>query len=281
MTHGDRIFGLPSAMRSPLPEFLLPDAYAVPGIGRLLQEARLVEEAGRAVLRRGVDLRRCSTDDAGEGQPVLLIPGFLAGDWTLVELSRQLRRHGWRTYRSGIHANVSCTLRTGNMLESRLQSLADLHGTRVRIVGHSLGGMLARGLAVRRPDLVSGIVTMGSPMLAPAAHHPLLTGGVEVLLLLSRLGIPQVMAHDCVAGNCARDGFIEMRSMLTPDVAFTSIYSRRDGIIDYHAALDPQAEWVEVACSHIGMAFDPRCCDAVLEALERQRDAEEPSALAG
>ena len=45
----------------------------------------------------------------------------------------------------------------------------------MHIVGHSLGGMLARGLAVRRPDLVSGIITMGSPMLAPGAHHLVLT----------------------------------------------------------------------------------------------------------
>ncbi len=52
----------------------------------------------------------------------------------------------------------------------------------MQIVGHSLGGMLARGIAVRRPDLVSGIVTMGSPMLAPGAHHPLLSMGVDALV---------------------------------------------------------------------------------------------------
>jgi triacylglycerol lipase len=241
----------------------------------------MVEEAGRLAARiPSLVTRRC-LPQAGGGEPVLLIPGFLAGDWSLVEMGRHLRRHGYRAHRAGIHANVSCTLRTGNMLEQRLQNIADLHGQRVWVVGHSLGGMLARGLAVRRPDLVAGIVTMGSPILAPAAHHPALTGGLEVLLLLSKFGVPQVMAHDCVAGNCARDGYIEMRSMLTDDVGFTSIYSRNDGIIDFHAALDPQAEWIEVASSHIGMAFDPRCCDAVTGALARQRGAEESEALAG
>ena len=269
-------------MRSPLPEFLLPDAYSVPRLRRLLQEVRLVEEAGRAAARIPCSVTGRRTSSSGAGEPVLLIPGFMAGDWTLVEMARHLRRQGYRTYRSGIHANVSCTLRTGNMLEARLQTIADQHGgQRVWIVGHSLGGMLARGLAVRRPDLVAGIVTMGSPMLAPAAHHPALTGGLEVLLLLSKLGLPQVMAHDCVMGECARDGYVEMRSMLTDEVGFTSIFSRHDGIIDYHAALDPQAEWVEVASSHIGMAIDPRCCDAVTDALARQRDAREPEALAG
>ena len=269
-------------VRGPLAEFLLPDAYAAPPLRRALQELRMVEEASRAAARFGLEhagLRR--TGPRAEGGPVLLIPGFLAGDWSLAAMGRHLRREGHRTYRSGIYANVSCTLRTGNMLERRIEEIAERHETRVRIVGHSLGGMLARGLAVRRPDLVSGIVTMGSPMLAPAAHHPALTHSLELLLMMSRLGVPQVMAADCVSGDCARDGYIEMRSMLTNDVAFTSIYSRNDGIIDYHAALDPQAEWVEVSASHIGMAFDPRVCDTVTKALARQRAGEGSMDLAG
>jgi len=269
-------------VRGPLAEFLLPDAYAAPPLRRVLQELRMVEEASRAAARLGFEhtgLRR--PGPRPEGGPVLVVPGFLAGDWSLAPMGRHLRREGYRTYRSGIVANVSCTLHTGNMLERRLEEIADRNGSRVRIVGHSLGGMLARGLAVRRPDLVSGIVTMGSPILAPAAHHRALTHSLEVLLLMSRLGVPQLMARDCVSGDCARDGYVEMRSMLTSDVAFTSIYSRNDGIIDYHAALDPQAEWVEVSASHIGMAFDPRVCDTVTEALARQRARTGAMDLAG
>ena len=82
----------------------------------------------------------------------------------------------------------------------------------MHIVGHSLGGMLARGLAVRRPDLISGIVTMGSPMLAPGAHHGLLTAGVDVLVRLSRAGVPGLMSEECVAGSCARQSFEESRA---------------------------------------------------------------------
>ena len=86
-------------------------------------------------------------------------------------------------------------------LETRLESIAMRRGSRVRIVGHSLGGMLARGLAVRRPDLVSGIVTLGSPMLAPGAHHRALTASVDMLVRLSRAGVPGLMAEDCVGGR--------------------------------------------------------------------------------
>jgi pimeloyl-ACP methyl ester carboxylesterase len=260
-----------------LAAFLLPDGYARPRLSALLHEGSVVEEAGRAVVRRGVGLVRRSAADETEGEddPVLLVPGFLAGDWTLAGLSERLRREGFRTYRSGIHANVSCTLNAAALVEARLESIVARRGTRVQIVGHSLGGMIARGLVVRRPDLVSGVVTMGSPMQAPGAHHGLLTGGVRLLTRMSAAGIPGVMSADCVAGSCAHLSFTESREPLGDEVAMTNIYSRRDGIVDWRACLDRQGTAVEVRTSHIGMAFDPRVGDEVVRALlDNRRVAE-------
>jgi triacylglycerol lipase len=145
--------------------------------------------------------------------------------------------------------------------------VAEHRGARVQVVGHSLGGMLARSLAVRRPDLVAGIVTLGSPVLAPAAHHAVLAASVEALVRLSRAGVPGLMAPDCVGGECARERFDECRMPLDPAVASTAIYSRRDGIVDWRACIDPLARAVEVSASHLGMAVDPRVTDQVLLAL--------------
>jgi hypothetical protein len=122
------------------------------------------------------------------------------------------------------------------------------------------------------PDLVSNIVTMGSPMLAPGAHHRSLTASVEVLVRLSRAGVPGLMAEECVAGSCAQQSFAECREPLPADVGFTAIYSRRDGIVDWRACVDPVAVPVEVTASHLGMAFDPRVVDAVGAALSRVAD---------
>jgi pimeloyl-ACP methyl ester carboxylesterase len=256
-----------------LGSFLLPAGFQRPRPLEVLRESSVVLEAGKYAVDTLDDRRRRWTTSYADRaaprlqDPVILVPGFMAGDATLRAMSRTLRRRGFRTYRSHIRANVGCTLAAAAELESRIESIAIKREARVHIVGHSLGGMLARGLAVRRPDLISGIVTMGSPMLAPGAHHWLLTAGVDVLVRLSRAGVPGLMSEECVAGSCARQSFEESREPLPAGVSFTAIYSRRDGIVDWRACVDPGAHAVEVTASHVGMALDPHVINVVTEAL--------------
>ncbi|HEX4686049.1 MAG TPA: alpha/beta fold hydrolase [Nocardioides sp.] len=249
-------------------DFLLPEGFVAPGRRAVLREARVVTEAGRlAWSGLGVRLRRSAAtygeDVPGDLDPVVLVPGFLAGDASLAALARALRAEGHRTYRSRIHANIDCTARSVTQLETRLESVVARRGRRVTVVGHSLGGLLGRGLAVRRPDLVAGLVTLGSPMLAPGAHHVALTRSLDALVRLSRVGVPGLMAQECVMGECARSSFEESRLPLPPEVSFTAIYSRRDGIVDWRACIDPLATAVEVRSSHVGMVVDPAAIRAV------------------
>nr|WP_301539417.1 alpha/beta fold hydrolase [Nocardioides sp. zg-1308] len=209
----------------------------------------------------------CGSGPVRSAEPVLLVPGFLAGDASLSAMSRTLRREGFRTYRADIRANVGCTIAAAAQLEERLEEIAQRRGARVRVVGHSLGGMLARGVAARRPDLVAGIVTLGSPVLAPGAHHASLARSVDLLVRLQRAGLRNLMAEDCVAGLCAQQSFDRARAPLADDVDFTAIFSRRDGIVDWRACVDPAARAVEVRSSHLGMGFDPAVITAVSAAL--------------
>src|SRR3546814_11593487 len=105
-----------------------------------------------------------------------------------------------------------------SMLERRLEAIATKRERKVRVVGHSLGGMLARGLAVRRPDLVSGIITMGSPMLAPGTSHPVLLTAAEVLVRLSRAGVPGLMNESCRSDErrVGKEGVSPVRSRGAP-----------------------------------------------------------------
>jgi pimeloyl-ACP methyl ester carboxylesterase len=159
-------------------------------------------------------------------------------------------------------------------LEARLEAIASRRGQKVAIVGHSLGGLLARGLAGRRPDLVDAIITLGSPMLAPGAAHPLLLLDLKILSALQRAGL-KVMGADCTSGDCARVSWEQAQAPLPAEVAFTSVYSRRDGIVDWRSCLDPQATSVEVGTSHLGMAFDPVVLDIVTDTLSATRTRRE------
>ena len=212
--------------------FLTPEGFSQPSVTAVLREGSLVTEVGRyavhALGSRGARRRTpYGSRPARVSEPVLLVPGFLAGDSSLRPMSRSLRHDGFRTYRADIRANVGCTRAAAVQLEERLEEIALRRGSRVRIVGHSLGGMLARGVAASRPDLVSGIVTMGSPMLAPGAHHASLARSVDLLVRLNRAGMRGLMAEDCVAGHCAQESFDQARAPLPDDVDFTAIFSRR------------------------------------------------------
>ncbi len=264
----------------PLGAFLCPPGYAAPsGLRAIAREVGSFAETARLVRRTARDclpVRGRTREVVGPGSPqalgpVVLVPGFMAGDTTLLLLSNHLRRLGYRTYRSRIRANIGCTAKAATALEERVERLVEQRGGKATLVGHSLGGLLARAVAAQRPDLVDGIVTMGSPMLAPGAVHRLLAMDLALLVALQRAGVAALMGMDCTAGECARTSWERARAVLDPAVAFTSIFSRRDGIVDWRSCLDPDAAPVEVTASHLGMAVDPKVFDQVADVIDAQR----------
>jgi len=268
------------SVNSPIGDFLRPEGFLGPqGLKALSREGSVVGEVARYLHRARADRRGRAVlpyvhhERPAGVEPVLLIPGFMAGDYTLVGMAAMLRGAGYRTYRSRIRMNMGCTREAADRLERRVEAIANRRGRKVSLVGHSLGGMLARALAARRPDLIGGIIAMGSPIMAPGAVHDLLARDAELLTRLTRAGFGGLMSEDCIAGSCARASFEETRVALDPSVGFTAIYSQRDGIVDWRACLDPAAIPVEVTASHVGMAIDPRVFDAVREALEGQQQA--------
>jgi triacylglycerol lipase len=265
-------------MASPLGSFLCPPGFAGPaGLRAIAREASVVGEATRFARRHAATRRSrrevpyaMRTPEPG-AQPVVLVPGFMAGDGSLSLMARHLRSLGHRTYRSTMHANVGCTKKARDRLEERIEAIAAKRGRKVTVVGHSLGGLLARGIAAHRPDLVDGIVTLGSPLLAPGAAHQLLLWDLNLIVKLQRAGLGSMMGADCTSGDCAKEAWEAGQAPLHRDVAFTSVFSRRDGIIDWRACLDPLAKTVEVRTSHLGMAFDPVVLDIVGSTLAASR----------
>jgi triacylglycerol lipase len=230
----------------------------------LWRESRLGLEI--AALLRDPVFRGQGVSHAG-GQPVLLIPGFLAGDGSLGLMTGWLRRTGHHTRRAAMRLNVDCSQAAIERLEPRLEELAERQGQRVAIIGQSRGGNFAKVLARRRPELVSGVVALGSPLLDPLAIHPLVRVQVLAVGALGTLGAPGLFGHSCVRGACCASFWEDLRAPLPRGVGYLSIYSRSDGIVDWRACLDPAAEHLEIEASHLGMGVNPRAYRAIADAL--------------
>jgi triacylglycerol lipase len=245
----------------------IPHPYVPP----MWRESRIGFEL--AGLMRSTVWRGESVAD-GEGQPVMLVSGLLAGDNSLNFMARWLKKTGHRPCRAGIAFNVDCSQRAAERLERRLECLAEDSGQKVAIVGQSRGGSLARVLAVRRPDLVSGIVTLGSPLKHQLAVHPLVRASVFGMGTLGTLGVDGLMRRSCLWGDCCTHYWEDLGLEFPPGLGFVSIYSRTDGIVKWRACLDPAAEHVEVRASHIGMAVNAEVYRAIAASLEGLRRAE-------
>jgi pimeloyl-ACP methyl ester carboxylesterase len=252
------------------------------GLPRLWREGRTGLEL--AALLRDPIFRRADPR-TGRGRPVLLVPGFLAPDESLGLLGRWLRRSGFHPGGAGMRFNAGCFTAALNALEERAEALRGANKGRVAIIGQSHGGTLGRSLAARRPDLVSGVVAMGSPLVDPFAIHPVARLHVRVVSALGSLGAPGLFSRDCLEGECCSEVRRAAERPFPRSVGFVSVYSRTDAIVDWHACLDPAAEHVEVQASHIGMAVNAEAYAAIGAALERfdagaSRRRRRPSAVA-
>jgi pimeloyl-ACP methyl ester carboxylesterase len=245
---------------------LLP---AIPRFPPLWRESRIGLEA--AALRRSPVYDGLGVPP-GERRPVLLIPGFMAGDLSLGTMSSWLRRAGYCTHRTGIRANLDCSEEACRRLEARLEHMAERHGDRVIVVGQSRGGVFAKALAARRPELVEGIVTLGSPTVSQLDVHPLVLAQVGLVSALGTARVPGMFRWSCLRGTCCKSFRDALVGPFPEDVGYVALYSKSDGIVQWRSCLDPAAdELVEVSASHCGMGVNAQAFLAVAGALQRFR----------
>ncbi|WP_434445569.1 esterase/lipase family protein [Lentzea sp. E54] len=192
----------------------------------------------------------------GNGLGVVLVPGFGAGGVSLSPAGWWLRARGYRPAGGGVGFTVGCT---ADLLAKLLRSTerhAERTGHPVVLLGQSRGGWLARLVAARRPDLVHGLVMMGSPVLDPLGAHPSVMRIARFLARLASAGVPGLLDEDCMRGRCFDE---HVKALAEPlRVPAISIFSRHDGIVPWELCQDPCAECVEVHSSHTGMGFDPQ-----------------------
>lgn len=203
----------------------------------------------------------CSPVYCGAGVPrgddsgVILVPGFLANDVYLWELNLWLRRVGYQPYMSAIGWNANCfDLQTDKLIKT-IETAYTKTKRKVHLIGHSLGGMLARSAAEQKPAQVASVITLGSPFRGISSHPIVLRASDAVRQRLQEGGRPP----DCFTGSCnCKSAEAMARSLFKSRVMQTAIYSKSDGVVDWRMCLndDPTTNF-EVTSTHGGMAFNP------------------------
>jgi triacylglycerol lipase len=201
------------------------------------------------------DSERWPAAPAGEGRPVMLIPGFMAGDQSLTRMAVWLRTGGFVLARSGIRWNSGCLEPTVQAVERRLERAVERTGKRALIVGQSRGGCIGRVLSVRRPDLVDTLVTLGSPLRDQLAVRPRVWPSILTVGTLGTFGMPGMFSVRCINGQCCAPSREELRAPFPESTQFVSIYSPNDEVVRWEACLDPAATQIEVDVSHLGMGI--------------------------
>jgi triacylglycerol lipase len=225
--------------------------------------------------RWALELARLSVDPVllgrsvahGDGRPVVLMPGFLAGDPTLLVLATWLRRIGHRPYGCGFVANVDCSDRALERVERRVEQLHRRHGRRVALVGHSRGGHFARALAHRRPDRISHAVSLGADLQRMFG----ISAPTQAAVIAARRGVTALRrgrAEHCLTADCTCAFARDFAAPLPTDrVRFTSVYSKGDGIVRWPGSVIAGAECIEVTGSHVGLIFNRKAYRAIADAL--------------
>jgi pimeloyl-ACP methyl ester carboxylesterase len=231
----------------------------------LYREFGPVLGVGRRTLARHPVWTSPVSDGAGVG--VVVVPGFGGSDPSMARIRRWLRGRGYQPIGASLAMNLGCTADLVDRLERRVAEHAARTGGPVIVLGHSRGGWLGRLVAVRRPDLVRGLVMLGSPVLDPLDARGLAQLVLRVLVSASGMGLRGLLDRDCIGGAC-RDTTLDglAAPLAVPAVA---VFSREDGVVGWRSCRDPAAEWVEVRSSHTGMGVDPELYEALVPRLAR------------
>lgn len=214
-----------------------------------LQEPFGVAELPRLLWR----LPELTRQPRGAGEPVMVLPGFGTGDASTGALRSYLGWLGYRVQGWGLGTNRGDVPALIPQVAERVAELAAAARQRVRLVGWSLGGVLAREVARDDPERVARVMTLGTP----AVGGPKYTAAGRIYALRG-------FDLDAIEAEA------EQRNRIPIRVPVTAIYSRRDGVVAWRACFDPfgaDIEYVEVRATHLGLGFSPEVYRLVAQRL--------------
>jgi pimeloyl-ACP methyl ester carboxylesterase len=204
----------------------------------------------------------------GDGSAVVLVPGLLGTDFYLTQFRGWLQRIGYKTYNSGIGVNAECpNLLIRLRLNDAIQEAYKSTRKKIHLIGHSLGGTIARSAASQMPDRVASVITLGSPIRGVAAHATILrTADLIREQILERNG--HAVLPDCYTARCTCEFIGSLKQKFPNSVRQTAIFTKADGLLDWRVCRtgDPSVD-LEVSATHIGLVFNPLVYSLVAQRL--------------
>ncbi len=210
----------------------------------------------------------------GDDSGVVIIPGFLGTDLYLMELHAWLGRIGYRPYFSGIGINAECpNLLVQRHLNDTIEKALDETGRRIHLIGHSLGGVIARSVAGQRPRDVASVITLAAPIRGTATSRTILHAAEAIRQRIQNEHGKGVLP-DCYTGRCTCNFVDSLKRDVPSSTLETAIYTRDDGIVDWRYCMtrNPNIDF-EVPGTHIGMAFNPSAYAIVAERLAKAQSS--------
>ncbi len=219
----------------------------------------LATEAARAAIELGISVpfrKYFKLEQEGDEHPVLVLPGFMASDFSTKPMRNFIEKMGYHSYAWDLGRNYG-KVSFLDELTIRLEELSKHHSQKVSIIGWSLGGIYARQLAKTSPHLVRQVITLGSPFCGITQPnnatwlYNLLPGNKRVVDLDPELlkNIP-----------------------LPAPVPTTAIYTKQDGMVPWEACLELEEDHlhqnIQVHGSHLGLGVNPTVLEIIVDRLQ-------------
>ncbi|MGH8674860.1 MAG: lipase family alpha/beta hydrolase [Burkholderiales bacterium] len=197
----------------------------------------------------------------GDGHSVLVLPGLMVGDTSTRPLRAFLQDRGYSPHGWDLGRNYGPRPGVEDGMARKLKEIAERSGRKVSVIGWSLGGLYARVLGNRVPEIVRQIITLGTPF----TGDPRASNAWRLYELTSGLSVDDPHWRNALRAPTA--------------VPTTSIYSRTDGIVTWRCSVErarPRAENIEVEGSHCGLGHNPAALYAIAHRLAQPEGEWQP-----
>lgn len=175
----------------------------------------------------------------GNGEKIILIPGWKTGDKVMSPLKKYLQKTGYNADSWGLGVN------NGNVEKYRdeliLKIKKDYAKDKVTLIGWSLGGLVARETARLIQDKVTNIITFGTPIV----------GGPRYTIGSGSMDEHEIKRIENLTKELDKSNPIA--------IPICAIFTKNDNFVSWPACIDKinkQTKHYEVTSTHTGLGIN-------------------------